>query len=306
MISTVFVGAVEGSRVALETLIAAGRPPRLVVTLPPSAAARHSDFAALAPLARKAGIGVHETTAINAPETLEAIRAFRPDLALVIGWSQICGEGFRVIPRLGTVGFPPAPLPRLRGRAVIPWTIILGETSSASTLFWIDEGTDTGPILLQRRFDLGPDETSATLYARHVRNLVEMVPEAVEMVERGTAPRDEQDHARASVCARRRPSDGRIDWQAPAGEVERLVRALGGPYPPAFTEFDGTRVAVQRARIPANGPAYVGFPGQVQFRDGRTAFDVLCGDGRCLRVTKWSVDAPAGAHWVPPNHARFS
>ena len=306
MISTVFVGAVEGSCAALEALIAAGRPPRLVVTLPPSAAARHSDFAALAPLARKAGIGVHETTEINAPETLEAIRAFRPDLALVIGWSQICGEGFRGIPRLGTVGFHPALLPRLRGRAVIPWTIILGETSSASTLFWIDEGTDTGPILLQRRFDLGPDETSATLYARHVRNLVEMVPEAVEMVERGTAPRDEQDHARASVCARRRPSDGRIDWQAPAGEVERLVRALGGPYPPAFTEFDGTRVAIQRARIPANGPAYVGFPGQVQFRDGRTAFDVLCGDGRCLRVTEWSADAPAGAHWIPPNHSRFS
>ena len=80
------------------------------------------------------------------------------------------------------VGYHPAPLPRLRGRAVIPWTILLDEKITASSLFWIDEGVDSGPLLAQRFFHIAPDETAATLYARHMTALDAMLREVRDEV----------------------------------------------------------------------------------------------------------------------------
>ena len=289
---TFYVGAVEGSRVGLHALIEAGLAPDLVVTLPPSAAARHSDFADIGALARERGIPVHETTRINDGATLDALRELQPDLGLVIGWSQICGPAFRAVPRLGTIGFHPSPLPRLRGRAVIPWTIILGEQRSGSSLFWIDEGTDTGPIVLQERFELDLRETAATLYARHTDALARMLPRAVRLAAEGRAPAQAQDHAAASICARRRPEDGELDWSRSADEIDRLVRALGGPYPPAHTWTARGRLNILAAEPVRDEPRFIGFPGQVQARtDG--AFTVLCGDGSALLITAWDGERPA-------------
>ena len=139
-----FVGAVEGSALALKALIAADMAPGLVVTLTPEAASRHSDFYDLSPLASQGGSDLACITNINAPETIDTLRQFGADLVLVIGWSQICKDEFRSVARIGNIGFHPAALPRLRGRAVIPWTILLGERTTAASLFWIDEGTELG------------------------------------------------------------------------------------------------------------------------------------------------------------------
>lgn len=290
---TAFVGAVEGSRIALQALIAQDLKPGLVVTLPRSVAeARHSDAADLVSVAQAAGIAVHETRSINAEATIAVLRDFGADLMLVIGWSQICGADFLALPRLGSIGFHPAALPRLRGRAVIPWTILLEEKTAGSTLFWLDEGTDAGPIVLQRTFDLRARETARSLYDTHTANLKLMVPEAVRMVAGGLAPGIEQDEERAVVCARRRPEDGQIDWMCHVDEVDRLVRAVGDPYPPAFTTVDGERLEVLQARPVRGGPTFIGFTGQVQAWDSDEAFLVRCGNGECLRVERWSGPAP--------------
>lgn len=113
----VFVGAVESSKIALDALIRAKRTPVLVITLPPEAAGRHSDFVGLGEIGRAAGSAIHHTTDINSQATLEAVAAATPDLSLVIGWSQVCRQAFREIARAGTVGFHPAALPRLRAAA---------------------------------------------------------------------------------------------------------------------------------------------------------------------------------------------
>src|SRR3546814_2322762 len=97
----------------------------------------------------------------NAADVLEAVSALAPDYVFVIGWSQICKPAFRQAAGGQVIGYHPAPLPRLRGRAVIPWTILLDEKITASTLFWIDDGVDSGPILAQRYFHIAPDETAA-------------------------------------------------------------------------------------------------------------------------------------------------
>jgi methionyl-tRNA formyltransferase len=297
---TVFVGAVEGSLTALGALAAAGLPPRLVVTLPPGRAARHSDYADLAPAARAAGAATLFSADVNADETIGAIRDADADLLIVVGWSQICRAPFRASARLGAIGFHPAPLPRLRGRAVIPWTILLGETETAATLFWLDEGVDSGDLLLQRRFALAAEETARSLYDRHLAALATMLPEAVRLVAAGDAPRVPQDHARASWCAKRTPEDGRIDWRAPGAEVLRLIRAVGEPYPGAFTTFDGERIVIERARALEHPERFVGLPGQVQ-KAGPDAFAVRCGDGACVEVLAWR--SPSGR--APKIHAKL-
>ena len=282
----VLVGTVEGSGIAFDSLLEAGYPPSLIVTLPPEAASRHSDFADLTTPARRLGIGVHHTTNINAAETIDALAATDPDLMLVLGWSQICRQPFREIAGLGTVGFHPAALPRLRGRGVIPWTILRNEATAGSTLFWLDDGVDSGDILLQRIFAVDAQETARSLYDKHTRNMREMVPEAVGLVAAGKAPRLAQDESQASYCAKRTPADGLIDWQQPAAAILRLVRAVGDPYPGAFTLQDGEKIGVDAAVAFAEPGRFIGLVGQVQAHTER-GFAVLCGDEGCIEVTKW-------------------
>jgi len=287
-VRTFFVGAVEGSRIALEALIAAGRAPALVVTLPPNAASRHSDFSDLSAIAADAGIDVHHTIDINSPATTATLRQLEADLAMVIGWSQICKQEFRSLARLGSIGFHPAPLPRMRGRAVIPWTILLGESASASTLFWLDEGTDSGPILLQRHFELSPEESARNLYDKHTKNLAAMLPDAVALAANGTAPRQVQDHTKATYCAKRTPDDGLIDWREPAAAILRVIRAVGEPYPGAFTFYNKDKIVVDKARLSANSHQYIGLTGQVQSHTP-SGFTVRCGDGNLIEVQSWRM-----------------
>lgn len=283
---TVFVGAVEGSQVSLDALIGAHAVPELVVTLPAELAHRHSDFADLTNSAKRAGSAVHYTKSINAPETLNAIRDAAPDICFVVGWSQVCHEGFRSIARIGNIGFHPAPLPHLRGRAVIPWTILCKLASTGSTLFWLDEGVDSGPILAQKMFSVDDEETARSLYQKHMRALTEMLPVVVHQLATGSAPRIPQDHAEATYCAKRTPEDGLIDWHSSAQDILRLIRAVGEPYPGAYTICEGQRLIIDRARIFPRGNQHIGLAGQVQDRTDK-GFIVRCGDSSCIEVTQW-------------------
>jgi methionyl-tRNA formyltransferase len=237
---------------------------------------------------------------INGPDTLDAIRAVLPDLSMVIGWSQICRKPFLEIARTGNIGFHPAPLPRLRGRAVVPWTILTDQPTTGSTLFWLDDGVDSGEILLQRTFEVSPDETARTLYQKHLAALQELLPLALSMVESGTAPRIAQDHSLASYCAKRTADDGLIDWRETAADISRLIRAVGDPYPGAFTHHKGERLIIDEASIFANSDRYIGLVGQVQCHTD-SGFVIRCGDGICIEVTRWR----GGPEERPRIHARL-
>lgn len=290
MIRIVLVGAVESSKVAFDALVSAGKPPVLVVTLPKDAADRHSDFTDIGSPAAAIGSEVFYTTNINAPETLEAIESAKPDVTLVVGWSQICKAPFRAIAPLGSIGFHPAALPRLRGRGVIPWTILLGEKTAGSTLFWLDEGTDSGPVLLQNIFHVAADETARSLYLKHMLAINEMVPEAIRLVETGKAPRIEQDQSQISYCAKRTPDDGLIDWRLPAAQILTLIRAVGDPYPGAYTYCNGLKLHIDVAAPAAETPHYIGLAGQVQARTPH-GFVVMCGDGLCIEASHWRSES---------------
>jgi methionyl-tRNA formyltransferase len=292
----VLVGAVDSTRVALDALVRHGAAPAALLTLSPARGGRrHSDYVELRPLAERRGVPVVDAPDINAPDALAALRALAPDYALVIGWSQICRAEFLAVPRCGAIGFHPAPLPENRGRAVIPWTILQNRRETGATLFWIDEGTDSGDVLLQERFPVSPDETATTLYAKHLAALDRMLDRAIPMLRHGDAPRMPQDHARATFCAKRSPADGLIDWHAPAHEVWRLVRAVTDPYPGAFTYHRGRRLVIWAADYVGPAP-YNGRAGQVNALDDAGAL-VQCGDGRHLLLRCVQSE---GAHRVAP------
>ncbi|WP_299147692.1 formyltransferase family protein [uncultured Tateyamaria sp.] len=291
---TVFVGAVEGSRAALAAICKAGHAPNLVVTLPTDLARRHSDFADLGPIAAQYDIPVHRTEKSDAPDTHAAIAAIDPDIIMVIGWSQICGPAFRALARHGAIGFHPSALPQLRGRGVIPWTILMGGAQAGASLFWLDDGVDTGDIAAQRRFAIDPEaETARSLYDKVIDALQDMLPALLSDLKAGQRPAMAQDETQASVCARRRPSDGLIDWARPARDIHRLIRAAGPPYPGAFTtNAAGETLVITAAQICPRDGYYIGLPGQVQAVTS-DHFTIYCGDGACLDVTAWSGAAPA-------------
>jgi methionyl-tRNA formyltransferase len=283
---TVFVGAVEGSKIALEALIRAGQTPAVVVTVPPGKASRHSDYANLVSMAKAAGSDVLFTSQINSPITIAAVRNVEPDLCMVIGWSQICSDEFLCIAKFGNIGFHPAPLPRFRGRAVIPWTILMNEKTSGSSLFWLENGIDSGPIILQKMFSLTPDETAQSLYSKHTANLAAMLPAAVQLVKSGNAPRIVQDHTRATYCAKRTPDDGHINWRDTAENILRLIRAVGPPYPGAFAMAGGEKLIINRARPLLESKRYIGLTGQIQSHTD-LGFSVRCGDDALIEVLAW-------------------
>lgn len=296
----VVIGAVESTKIAIECI---GRSPGwslpLVVTLPPELAHRHSDFVDVSAPARSVGAQILTIANGNAPESLAAIRTASPDYLFVIGWSQIARSELISIARQGTIGYHPAPLPRMRGRAVIPWTILSGEPITGGTLFWIDEGVDSGPILQQGFFHVAADETATTLYARHMALLERLMLDALVALSSNCAPRAVQDEQYATWAARRTQESGRIDWAQNAEAIDCLVRAVARPYPGAKTRLETSDqdMTVWQTRIAPGAQRHAAREGQVIARSGES-FTVLCGGGTAIEVTEWECAnaAPPALH----------
>jgi len=297
------IGSVESSRAAVRAL--AGMPGAhlaVVVTLPPALAARHSDFVDLAPDAASAGAELLHAADVNAPELVSALTRLELDYLFVIGWSQLCRAPLLAAARGGAIGYHPTPLPRLRGRAAIPWTILLDEKITGGTLFWIDEGIDSGPILAQRFVHVVPGETATGLYALHLHLLAELLSEAVPLLANGEPPRRPQDERCATWAAKRRPADGRIDWMRPAVEVDRLIRAVTRPYPGAFNDVRGRRLILWQATAWHEAAGrHAALPGQVVARTA-DGFATRCGDGHDLWISDFAW-ADGDVARPPPLHA---
>ncbi len=288
----IVVGAVESTRIAISAI---GRSPdwelAAVVTLPPSLASRHSDFVDLSADAAALGAAMIHAADCNAPDCVAAIAAVGVDLVFVIGWSQLCRAEFVAAAGGRLVGYHPAALPRLRGRAAIPWTILAAEPITAGSLFWIAEGVDSGPIIGQHYFHVAADEDAEGLYALHMAALARLLEAQLPLLAAGTAAAMVQDERFATWAARRTPADGVIDWRRSAADVARLVRAVTRPYPGATTIGASGDLTLWKARVGDDGWRHLALPGQVIARDA-DGFSVMCGDGMALQVTEWSGAVP--------------
>lgn len=279
---TALIGAVPGTVVALKVMARLGHLPQGLVTLPLEKSNRHSDFVDLRPLAAELGVPVIEAAQVNTPDCIQSLASMGLDYLFVIGWSQILSSPLLSIARSGTIGSHPSALPECRGRAVIPWTILMGKSTTGTSLLWLDEGVDSGDLVGTEMISVAPDETAGTLLEKHMVALDQLMERTLLQLAAGQRPATPQDHARATYCAKRTADDGHLDWNQPAELVWRLIRAVGGPYPPAFTFRSDQKLLVHTADW-ISGSQYTGLAGQIQAHDQYGSL-VLCGDGGVVRL----------------------
>ena len=195
------------------------------------------------------GIPVRQHKSFKAPELREEFVALNADLAILAFVSQIVPEHVFNAPRLGSVCFHPSLLPKYRGASAINWALIKGETVTGLTLFWVDRGIDTGPILLQKEVPVDPEDTTGSLYFNKIFPLgIEAIGEAVDLIKRGNPPRIVQDESKASYDPPCRDEHAKIDWSKPALEVHNLIRGCD-PQPGAHATYDGKMVRIFDARL---------------------------------------------------------
>jgi methionyl-tRNA formyltransferase len=198
----------------------------------------------------------------NINDNVEIIKSLKPDLIFVIGLSQVVSKEILSLPKFGCVGFHPTPLPKMRGRAPIPWMIILGIKKSAATLFYLDEGVDSGDIIDQENYDIGENDYAIDVYNKVLMALEKLIRKNVPLLLGNKAPRIQQDHSRATYLSKRTISDGLIDWGATAENIYKLVRAVSKPYPGAYTYYEGVKFIIWRAEL-IETQKYIGLPGQI-------------------------------------------
>ena len=256
---TVWVSFDTMGRDCLEAAVGVGAEIVGVVTLPGPIDPNRSGQCAFDDVAARLGAALIETRDVNALETLNAIRKLEPELAFVVGWSQLVHDPFIALAREGVFGMHPTLLPRHRGRAPIPWAILSGLARTGVTLFEIVDSTaDSGAIVGQVEVEIAPDETATSLFARLADAHVQLVRELVPQLLSRSAPRSRQDPSRASSWPKRVPADGIIDWETRAPYLYDWVRAQTRPYPGAFTYFGDDKVIVWEARpveLAAEAPA---------------------------------------------------
>jgi methionyl-tRNA formyltransferase len=195
------------------------------------------------------GIPVHQHKSLKAPAVREEFLSLNADLAILAFVTQIVPQQVFSVPRLGSICFHPSLLPKYRGASAINWALIKGEAITGLTLFWVDPGIDTGPVLLQKEVKVDPDDTTGSLYFNKIFPLgIEAIAEAVELIKTGNPPRIVQDESKATYDPPCRDEHAKIDWSKPAQEVYNLVRGCD-PQPGAHTTYNGKMVRIFDARL---------------------------------------------------------
>jgi methionyl-tRNA formyltransferase len=206
----------------------------------------------LDPVKQKAlqlGIPVNQHKSFKAPEVREQFVALNADLAILAFVSFIVPPQVFSVPRLGSICFHPSLLPKYRGASAINWALIRGESVTGLTIFWVDKGIDTGPILLQKEVKVDPADTTGSLYFNKIFPLgVEAIGEAVDLIKIGNPPRIIQDESKATYDPPCGEEHAKIDWSKPAHEVYNLIRGCD-PQPGAHAAWQGKRVRIFDARM---------------------------------------------------------
>ena len=229
------------------------------------------------------GIPTFQPESYRIPETLEAFRSTNPDLLLMAFVTDIIPASFFGIPAQGAICYHPSILPRHRGGSAINWAVIMGDRETGLSIFWADAGIDTGPVLLQKRIPIGPEDTTGALYFNRLFPLgVQAVVESVELIKEGRAPRMVQDEGLATYEPLCNDQVARIDWEKPATEVHNLIRGCD-PQPGAYSFYRGKKVRFLETRLVEAGRPDAR-PGEVLASD-ESGFTVAARGG-ALRIGK--------------------
>jgi len=203
-------------------------------------------------------IRVLQPERIKDRQAIEEIHALTPDVIVVMAYGQILPSDILEVPKITCLNLHASLLPRWRGAAPIQAAIAAGDRKTGITVMYMNEGLDTGDILLQCAIDIEPTDTGGSLHDRLAKVAPETLLESLELLENGRAPRIPQHDALATYASKLKREDGKIDWTNPADAIERKIRAFD-PWPGAFMKYDGQNLMIFSATI----LALRGTPGEI-------------------------------------------
>ena len=250
----VFIGTGEIGLPTLATLLNSEHEVVGVVTQPDKPVGRDQQIqappikTALIGRAQPPGAPIFQPAKIKDPQVIKAIRDLTPDVIVVVAYGQILPRDVLDIPRLACLNLHASLLPRWRGAAPIQAAIAAGDRQTGITVMYMDEGLDTGDILLQSGVDILPNDTGGALHDRLAQIAPETLLESLRLLAAGNAPRIPQENTRVTYAPKLKREQGQIDWSQSAEAIVRKIRAYN-PWPGAFMKVDRQNLKIFSASV---------------------------------------------------------
>lgn len=178
----------------------------------------------------------------------EMVSSLNPDIGILIAFGSILNKEIINLPKMGIINLHPSFLPKYRGPAPIPWAIIKGKKETGNSIIKIDEGVDSGAIILQERIKIKPSDTAGSLSKRMAEKGAALLLKALYLLKKGNAELRTQNETEVIFAPKLKKSDGLIDWKRGAVEIHNLARGLA-PWPSAYTHFEGKRLKIWETEV---------------------------------------------------------
>lgn len=234
----------------------------------------------------------------NTPQWIAQGRAANPDFLFSFYYRYLLQSAWLNVPHRGALNMHGSLLPKYRGRAPVHWAIIHGETATGVSWHYMREKPDSGALVDQQSVPILENDTALAVSIKVADAARQVLRRSLPKLIAGTAGASALDLTQGSYFGRRRPEDGRIDWQRGARAVHDLVRAVAPPFPGAFTDVNGCRLAVLETRVDAQPARYASLAPCLYAADGSWYAD--CVDGRRLEILQLAIDHSPVAPNAPP------
>ena len=246
----VFMGTPDFAVGTLETLINSEHDVTAVVTQPDKPKGRGGKmmFTPVKEAAVKAGIEVYQPQKVKDAEFIGVLKKLNPDVIVVVAFGQILPKEILELPKYGCINVHASLLPKLRGAAPIQWSVIDGDEESGVTIMQMDEGLDTGDMLLVKKYKLDRKETGGSLFDKLASFGGPMILEVLKQAEEGKLNPVKQDESKQTYAKMLSKATGEIDFSKTAVEIERLIRGLN-PWPGAYTTYQGKTVKIYQGLV---------------------------------------------------------
>lgn len=278
----IFMGTPEYAVPSLKAIHNSRHHLSLVVTQPdrPKGRGRKVFPPPVKKIAMDLGYEVMQPTKIKTPEFAQSLIRLNPDILVVVAYGRILPRQILDIPKIGPVNVHASILPKYRGPAPIQWAVINGEKETGITTILMDEGMDTGDVLLMAKETVRPDDTAATLHDRLAILGAEVLSQTLERLAQDDILPIAQDHSLATSAPMLKKSDGHIRWDKSAQELDAFIRGMT-PWPGAFTFHDGMRLKIFKAKIipsatrASPGTVVEGFADELRVATGEGLLSIL-------------------------------
>lgn len=246
----IFMGTPDFSVGTLEALVEAGHDVCLVVTQPdkPKGRGKEMQFTPVKEAAVKYGIPVFQPRRVREPECVEELRKYNADVCVVIAFGQILPKEILELTPYGCMNVHASLLPAYRGAAPIQWALISGEKVTGITTMQMDEGLDTGDMLLKVEVPITNEDTGETLHDKMAEAGAKLAVETLAQMEKGLLKPEKQGETTTPYAKMLKKEMGNIDWTKPADEIERLVRGMNS-WPSAYTKWENKVMKIWRAAV---------------------------------------------------------